>query len=487
MKRLIIIICVNVFLCASAQVTMPEAGTLAREYYDKAVTGDVEAQHALAKCYATADGGVGRDMSASFDWDLKAARNGNGDAMYAVGCRYAEGIEGVVTQDYCEALRWWRKAAEVGDLSGDAHYKIAECYIYGRGIGKNEYTASEWFLLSAGRGNLMAQIWLGRTALDEGRATEGVKWLKKAALQGSPIAQVLLGRAYMDGLDGVKQDNSEALMWFKMAAEQEWPEGLYLLGTMYLIGKGCAMDIEEALRLIRLSAEQGYVHAHFSLAQHYFYGQDVVRNLTEAERWCRRPAEDGMVIAQTLMGCILYEQERKAEAAGWWEKAAGQGDVFAVLELGKYYIYDLNDYRAIPYLEKAADLGCGEAECLLGWCYLNSWGVTADKDKARSLLESAVGHGFEEEARRELSRIDKEIEPDIKDIYNAAVAGDAAARHELAVRYATGDHVPRDMAESVKWDKKSAEQGNAAAQYSLGCRYANGEGGLDKDIDEALR
>lgn len=72
---------------------MPEAGTLAREYYDKAVTGDVEAQHALAKCYATADGGVGRDMSASFDWDLKAARNGNGDAMYAVGCRYAEGIE----------------------------------------------------------------------------------------------------------------------------------------------------------------------------------------------------------------------------------------------------------------------------------------------------------------------------------------------------------------------------------------------------------
>lgn len=63
---------------------MPEAGTLAREYYDKAVTGDVEAQHALAKCYATADGGVGRDMSASFGWDLKAARNGNGDAMYAV-------------------------------------------------------------------------------------------------------------------------------------------------------------------------------------------------------------------------------------------------------------------------------------------------------------------------------------------------------------------------------------------------------------------
>ena len=467
---------------------MPEAGTLAREYYDKAVTGDVEAQHALAKCYATADGGVGRDMSASFDWDLKAARNGNGDAMYAVGCRYAEGIEGVVTQDYGEALRWWRKAAEVGDLSGDAHYKIAECYIYGWGIGKNEYKASDWFLLSAGRGNLMAQIWLGRTALDEGRATEGVKWLKKAALQGSPIAQVQLGRAYMDGLDGVKQDNSEALMWFKMAAEQEWPEGLYLLGTMYLIGKGCAMDTEEAFRLIRLSAEQGYVHAHFNLAQHYFYGRDVVKNLTEAERWCRRPAEDGMVIAQTLMGCILYEQERKAEAAGWWEKAAGQGDVFAVLELGKYYIYDLNDYRAIPYLEKAADLGCGEAECLLGWCYLNGWGVTADKDKARSLLESAVGHGVEEEARRELSRIDKEIEPDIKDIiYNAVLAGDAAARHELAVRYATGDHVPRDMAESVKWDKKSAEQGNAAAQYSLGCRYANGEGGLDKDMDEALR
>lgn len=468
---------------------MPEAGTLAREYYDKAVTGDVEAQHALAKCYATADGGVGRDMSASFDWDLKAARNGNGDAMYAIGCRYAEGIEGVVTQDYCEALRWWRKAAEVGDLSGDAHYKIAECYRNGLGVEKDIGFAVQWLLLSAGRGKLRAQTELGSTYICEGNVAEGLKWLKKAAQRGDPDAQVTLGTVYEDGVCGVPQNYYMASEWYKKAADQDWPDGMYRLGMMYLTGCGCPVDTEKGLRLIRLSAEQDCIEAQLFLAWSHLYIQDfapVAQDFAEAERWCRRPAEGGMVTAQTLMGSILYQQGRKAEAADWWGKAAKQGNIEALTAVGEYYLFDLNDYRAIPFFEKAAESGYAEAEYLLGWCYLEGWGVAADKDKAKSLLKSAAEQG-DEDAMDLLYQIDKEPEQNVGDIYNAAIAGDAAARHELAVRYATGDHMPQDMVESVKWDKRSAEQGNADAQYALGCRYANGEGGLAKDLAAAIR
>lgn len=489
MKRLITIICASMFISAAAQSAMPDAGTPAREYYDKAVTGDAAAQHALASCYATAGGGVARDMSASFDWDLKAAQNGDGDAMYAVGCRYAEGIEGVVAQDYGEALRWWRKAAETGDLGGDAHYKIAECYRDGLGVTKDIDVAVQWLLLSAGRGNLRAQTELGVTYMCDGNATEGLKWLKEAARRGEPEAQLTLGKVYEEGICGVPQDYYTAFEWYKKAAEQEWPDGMSRLGMMYLTERGCSADAEKGLRLIKMSAEQGSVEAQLFLAWSHYYIQDVApvaQDFAEAERWCRRPAEEGTVRAQTLMGHILYQQGRKSEAADWWGRAAKQGDAEAVTTIGKYYLFDLNDYQAIPFFEEAAESGYAEAEYLLGWCYLEGWGVTADKDKARSLLKRAAEQG-DEDAQDLLCLVDRDPKQDIEDIYNAAVAGDAAAQHELAVHYATGDHVPRDMAESVKWDKKAAEQGNADAQYALGCRYANGEGGLAKDMGAAVK
>ena len=42
--------------------------------------------------------------------------------------------------------------------------------------------------------------------------------------------------------------------------------------------------------------------------------------------------------------------------------------------------------------------------------------------------------------------------------------------------YATGQSVPQDDAEAVKWYRLAAEQGTADAQYNLGVRYAKGRG-----------
>jgi TPR repeat protein len=50
------------------------------------------------------------------------------------------------------------------------------------------------------------------------------------------------------------------------------------------------------------------------------------------------------------------------------------------------------------------------------------------------------------------------------------------AQLNLGDMYAHGKGVPEDDAEAVRWLKKSAEQGNAFAQYSLGVEYVKGEG-----------
>jgi uncharacterized protein len=41
--------------------------------------------------------------------------------------------------------------------------------------------------------------------------------------------------------------------------------------------------------------------------------------------------------------------------------------------------------------------------------------------------------------------------------------------------YATGEGVPKDDAEAVKWFRKAAEQGHAKAQFNLGAMYDNGQ------------
>ena len=42
--------------------------------------------------------------------------------------------------------------------------------------------------------------------------------------------------------------------------------------------------------------------------------------------------------------------------------------------------------------------------------------------------------------------------------------------------YATGEGVPQDDAEAVRWFRLAAEQGDARAQFNLGVRYDTGEG-----------
>lgn len=58
----------------------------------------------------------------------------------------------------------------------------------------------------------------------------------------------------------------------------------------------------------------------------------------------------------------------------------------------------------------------------------------------------------------------------------AAARGDADAQYRLGYMYSTGQGVPKDDANAVRWYSKAAGQGHARAQYNLGAAYANGIG-----------
>ena len=68
----------------------------------------------------------------------------------------------------------------------------------------------------------------------------------------------------------------------------------------------------------------------------------------------------------------------------------------------------------------------------------------------------------------------------------SAAQGDADAQFNLGGMYATGDGVPPDAAEAVRWLRQAADQGHARAQFNLGGMYATGRG-VPPDAAEAAR
>ncbi|MES1991619.1 MAG: peptidoglycan-binding protein [Pseudomonadota bacterium] len=63
-----------------------------------------------------------------------------------------------------------------------------------------------------------------------------------------------------------------------------------------------------------------------------------------------------------------------------------------------------------------------------------------------------------------------------RDLRSAAIAGNAAAQYEVGQRYANGENVPQDLAQSAYWYGLAADQGLAISQYRLAALYEKGRG-----------
>ncbi len=64
-----------------------------------------------------------------------------------------------------------------------------------------------------------------------------------------------------------------------------------------------------------------------------------------------------------------------------------------------------------------------------------------------------------------------------------AEQGHVEAQYNLGLMYASGDGVPENDAEAVKWFRLAAEQGFVLAQHDLGNMYYSGRGALKNDAE----
>lgn len=73
----------------------------------------------------------------------------------------------------------------------------------------------------------------------------------------------------------------------------------------------------------------------------------------------------------------------------------------------------------------------------------------------------------------------------LEGIRKLAEQGDATAQFSMGARYATGEDVPQDYSEAVRWFSMAAEQGHIAAQATLGAYYWVGRGVPTPDLVKA--
>ena len=280
------------------------AGALSHELYQKVVLreaaerGDIEAQFRLGSIYYQGRG-VSLDYSEALKWLRKAAERGHADAQFRLGIIYYQ--DRGVPLDYSEALKWLRKAAEQGHVDAlshelyqqatlreaaeqgdaDAQFRLGSIYYEGKEMSQDYSEALKWFRKAAEQGHAGALSRLGfmykngyGVPQDDAMA---YKSYRTAAGRGDARAQLNVGIMYLKG-KGVQQDKREAVYWYRKAAEQGNANAQFNLGAMYYKGEGVQQDRREAYIWIFLAARAAEVHFKAQNAL-----REIARQITPAQ------------------------------------------------------------------------------------------------------------------------------------------------------------------------------------------------------------
>ena len=112
---------------------------------EHAEQGSSIAQFLLGLSYATGGFCYRQDYFQAIRWYRKAAQQGHSAAQNNLGYMYANGRG--VPQSYSDALEWYTKAAEGGFTL--AQFNLGRVYAYGRGVKRDYVRAHMWTNLAA--------------------------------------------------------------------------------------------------------------------------------------------------------------------------------------------------------------------------------------------------------------------------------------------------------------------------------------------------
>lgn len=335
-----------------------------------------------------------------------------------------------------------------------------------------------------------------------------------ALTRSSPAPSVLeaerlfaKGMAYLEGKDGLEQDEGLARHYFQEAANLDHPAAQFELSILL----GWSEERPDSVRWLEKSSAAGYGPAlrylaenldEAELAEHLREGPYRADQLFKnALDWYEARAGSGDAECQYRLA-LMHRSARAptddpSQALDWITAAAEQGHVFACLRLGEWLLESKNPTKdldaAVRWLARAGELGNSYGYKTLGDLYLQ-WTVgdarravpIVERDPAGALawyerqieVERARGSflGTNALARRFLTGA--ELKQDVVRaealLTEAALAGNRDAMRTLAREYVTGSRLRRNIAralELLKSAQATADGVKEHDQFDIGQIY----------------
>ena len=196
----------------------------------------------------------------------RSANSGNTVSMVNLGNIYEYGqLDG--KPDYKNALKWYHRAALMGDNTGLFDY--ANMLHNGYGKRRDRETALAIFRKLTERGFKAAPFYVG-LYYEKGYVVEkdyatALRFYQLGASANDPYCYNQLGRMYSLGLGLPKKEESMGFFYYEQAAKLGDIMGVSNMAYAYEVGQGVEQDIIKAIELYQQAADAGEENAIKSL------------------------------------------------------------------------------------------------------------------------------------------------------------------------------------------------------------------------------
>ena len=354
------------------------------------------------------------DRCEAFKWFTKSAKGGYYPALYQIALMQRDGVG--TTKNYKEMENSLKIASDMGHMPSIV--LLADLYMQGKTIPKNELLAFKLYLKGAKAGNGKCQYQVA-TMYKNGIGTdvnleESDKWFDLFSENSNTINNmwladwiklnnwcdhIFISELYSKSANGGNSTSLSNAINANILANEKCIEQMKLMenmaacgnldaikrmGNYYYDGIGVKRDYRMAAKWYEKAAILGDSWCKNRLGEMYRDGKGTEPNNEKALAWFKEAANSGntISIANIIDMCvskIVDDNTLCVEQMKLMENIATYGNLYAIRRMGNYY-YDgigvKRDYRmAAKWYEKAAILGDSWCKNRLGEMYRDGKGT----------------------------------------------------------------------------------------------------------------
>eukprot|EP00930_Biecheleria_cincta_P047170 TRINITY_DN32647_c0_g1_i1.p1 TRINITY_DN32647_c0_g1~~TRINITY_DN32647_c0_g1_i1.p1 ORF type:complete len:809 (-),score=166.18 TRINITY_DN32647_c0_g1_i1:113-2539(-) len=320
---------------------VPRNLTRAKELFEASAesSGDPEAQFNLAILYGSSQQGTDdlhRNEAMAVLHLYAASTGGHTGALMAMGYRHLHGY-GVPQACTTAALNYIDVAKRIANVYSSGMPQAVELI-------RLNLHHKDRKIISSSELNLFVQI----------------------ATSGDSTVAAAIGKRYLLGIEGFKQDYQKAKYYLRMAANRQHSGALALLGYMHCLGLGTKVDLETSYAYFVTAASQNDPLGHNGLGFIYFKGTNA-----QARNWR-----------------LAFKH---------FNESAFGGSSDGMFNLASMYLTgtgtEQSFQKAVLYYTQALDRGHTPAAYSLAVMHLNGIGTVRDCDIAVNLLKKVCERG----------------------------------------------------------------------------------------------